>query len=304
MSGLMVINPGMLSLVQDAGRHGFHNIGITTGGPFDSYSADWANRLCENSSSAAYLEVLVGGLILESQTITQIAITGAVAPVQINDTKVESWRIHNIVPGDRISIGYATSGCRIYVAVSGGIQCPLIFGSASTVVRENLGGLYKNGKVLERGDNLPCNNSKATRIHSVPEQCRPQFDSDITEIRILMGYQHHLFQSDQLEQFFTTEYTISPQSDRMGYRLEGTAIPHSNKQMLSEGICLGAVQLPADGQPIILLCDRQTIGGYPKLGSVFSQDIAKLAQLMPGRKIQFKPMDLKQAQILLRQNKK
>jgi allophanate hydrolase subunit 2 len=118
-----------------------------------------------------------------------------------------------------------------------------------------------------------------------------------------MGYQHHLFQSDQLEQFFTTEYTISPQSDRMGYRLEGTAIPHSNKQMLSEGICLGAVQLPADGQPIILLCDRQTIGGYPKLGSVFSQDIAKLAQLMPGRKIQFKPMDLKQAQILLRQNK-
>jgi allophanate hydrolase subunit 2 len=106
-----------------------------------------------------------------------------------------------------------------------------------------------------------------------------------------------------LEQFFTTEYTISPQSDRMGYRLEGTTIPHSNKQMLSEGICLGAVQLPADGQPIILLCDRQTIGGYPKLGSVFSQDIAKLAQLMPGRKIQFKPMDLKQAQILLRQNK-
>ena len=303
MSELKVINPGMLSLVQDAGRHGFHNIGVTTGGPFDSYSADWANRLCENSLSAACLEILVGGLILESQATTQMAITGAVVPIKINDAKVEAWSTHNIVPGDRISIGYATAGCRAYLAVAGGIQCPLIFGSASTVVRERLGGLHKDGKALEKGDSLPCSDSQATAIRTVPAQYRPQFDMDITEIRLVMGYQQDLFKPEQLDQFFTTVYTISPNSDRMGYRLEGPAIPHSNKQMLSEGICLGAVQLPADGQPIILLCDRQTIGGYPKLGSVFSQDIAKLAQLMPGRKIQFKPMDLKQAQILLRQSK-
>lgn len=301
MSGLKVINPGMLSLIQDTGRHGFHNIGITSGGPFDNYSADWANRLLENSTSAACLEVLVGGLTLESQITTQIAITGAVSPIQINDTKVESWRSHNIVPGDRISIGYATSGCRTYLAVTGGIQCPLIFDSASTVMREGLGGLHRDGRALEQGDILPCSSSQRTNTRAVSEQYRPQFDIDITQIRLVMGYQQDLFKPEQLNQFFNTEYTISAQSDRMGYRLEGPAITHCNKQMLSEGICLGAVQLPADGQPIILLCDRQTIGGYPKLGSVFSQDIAKLAQLMPGRKIQFKPLDLKQAHILLRQ---
>lgn len=303
MSGLKVINPGMLSLIQDSGRHGFHNIGITSGGPLDGYSADWANRLCENPTSTACLEILVGGLILESQITTQIAITGAVSPIQINDKKVESWCTHNLVPGDRISIGYATSGCRTYLAVAGGIQCPLIFNSASTVVREGLGGLHRDGRALEKGDILPCNNSQTTNTRAVSEQYRPQFDIEITQIRLVMGYQQHLFEPEQLNQFFNTEYTISAQSDRMGYRLEGPAITHYNKQMLSEGICLGAVQLPANGQPIILLCDRQTIGGYPKLGSVFSQDISKLAQLMPGRKIQFKPLDLKQAQILLRQAK-
>ena len=303
MNGLKVINPGILSLIQDAGRHGYHNIGITTGGPFDSFSAHWSNRLCDNSLSDACLEILVGGLILESQITTQIAITGADVTIKINDKSVETWRTHNISPGDRISIGYATSGCRCYLAVTGGIQCPLIFGSASTVVREGLGGLHKDGRALEQGDILPCNSSQASITRAVPEQYQPQFDASITDIRIIMGYQQDLFKPDQLNKFFSAEYTISPQSDRMGYRLEGPAIAHSNQQMLSEGICLGTVQLPADGQPIILLCDRQTIGGYPKLGSVFSEDIAKLAQLMPGRKIQFKPIELKQAQILLRQSK-
>ena len=113
----------------------------------------------------------------------------------------------------------------------------------------------------------------------------------------------HEFQTSQLDQFFNAEYTISQLSDRMGYRLEGPALAYSNKAMLSEGICLGAIQIPADGQPIILLCDRQTIGGYPKIGSVFSPDIVKLAQLMPGRKIRFKAMGIEQAQNLLLQSK-
>ena len=300
MTGFTVINPGMLSLIQDSGRYGFLDAGITTGGPFDNYSASWANKLCNNEDSAACLEILVGGLILESNITTQIAITGAETPLQINDTKIEGWRTHNVVPGDRISMGYASSGCRSYLAISGGIQCPLIFGSASTVTRDGLGGLHKDGRTLEQGDFLPCISNTVKAARSVAEKYRPQFNQNVTEIRMVMGYQYDQFETDQLDNFFAAEYTISQQSNRMGYRLEGPQISHSNKQMLSEGICLGAIQLPPDGQPIILLCDRQTIGGYPKVGSVFSQDIAKLSQLMPGRKIRFKAIDIEQAQILLR----
>ena len=302
MSGFTVVNPGMFSLIQDAGRHGFHNIGITTGGPFDNYSFNWANRLCDNLESAACLEILVGGLVLESNISTQIAITGADAPIKINDKSVDGWRTQNISVGDQISIGYASAGCRSYLAVAGGIQCPQIFGSASTVKREKLGGLHKNGQALMQGDLLPCNASQVKITRSVAEQYRPQFDGDVAEIRMILGYQQSQFETSQLDRFFTAVYTISQQSDRMGYRLEGPAISTSNNEMLSEGICLGAIQIPADGQPIILLCDRQTIGGYPKIGSVFSQDIAKLAQLMPGRKIRFKAIDIEQAQILLRQS--
>lgn len=300
MTGFTVINSGMLSLIQDSGRYGFLDAGITTGGPFDTYSASWANKLCNNSDSAACLEILVGGLILKSNITAQIAITGAEAPLQINNTKIEGWRTHNIVPGDRISMGYASAGCRLYLAISGGIQCPLIFGSASTVARDGLGGLHKNGKPLKKGDFLPCIPQAETETRTLGEKYRPQFNQDVTEIRMVMGYQYDQFKADQLDKFFAAEYAISQQSDRMGYRLEGPAINYSQHEMLSEGICLGAIQITADGQPIILLCDRQTIGGYPKLGSVFSADIAKLAQLMPGRKIRFKALDIQQAQILLR----
>lgn len=303
MSGLKVINPGLLSLIQDAGRYGFYKAGITTGGAFDKYSFNWANKLCENIDSATCLEILVGGLVLESNITTQVAITGANVPIKINDNTVDGWRTHNLVPGDRINIGYATGGCRAYLAVAGGIQCPLIFGSASTVVREGLGGLDKKGQPLKAEDILPCEPTASTTIHRVPEQYKPTFDNEVTEIRMLLGYQQHEFQTSQLDQFFNAEYTISQLSDRMGYRLEGPALAYSNKAMLSEGICLGAIQIPADGQPIILLCDRQTIGGYPKIGSVFSPDIVKLAQLMPGRKIRFKAMGIEQAQNLLLQSK-
>lgn len=302
MTGLKVINPGMYTLIQDSGRQGFHNIGITTGGPFDSYSFGWANKLCNNLESAACLEILVGGLVLESTIATQIAITGADVPIKINNQSVDGWCTHNISASDQISIGYATAGCRSYLAVAGGIQCPLIFDSASTVKREQLGGLHKNGQALAQGDLLPCNASQENTTRTVAERYRPQFDSDIAEIRVILGYQHNQFEPDQLNHFFDNDYTISQQSDRMGYRLEGPAIEFSHNNMISEGICLGAIQITTDGQPIILLCDRQTIGGYPKLGSVFSPDIAKLAQLMPGRKICFKTIDLKQAQNLLQQS--
>ena len=299
MKGLTVIQPGMHSLLQDGGRRGLHHIGITTGGPLDSHSFRCANRLCDNSDTAACIEILVGGLVLESQIATQIAITGADVPIKINHRTVSGWRNHAIQPGDRIAIGYATAGCRAYLSVAGGIRAPSIFGSVSTVVREGLGGLHLDGKPLQQGDILPCQPSATMQNRSVPEQQRPILNSAVTEVRMVLGYQHCQFSQSQLDLFFNSEYTVSQNSDRMGYRLQGPAIVPPYSEMLSEGICLGAVQLPSDGQPIILLSDRQTIGGYPKIGSVFSLDIAKLAQLMPGRKLRFAAIDIERAQNLL-----
>jgi len=300
MKGLKVIQPGIHSLIQDAGRHGFHSIGITSGGALDSHSFHCANQLCDNSHTAACIEILVGGLILEAQIATQIAITGAQVPISINNRSVSTWCNHAIQPGDRIKIGYASGGCRAYLSVAGGIQTKPIFGSVSTVVREGLGGLHGDGKPLQQGDILPCQPSADTQQRSTPLQQRPVFTDCIAEIRMLLGYQHSHFNQSQLDLLFNSEYTVSKNSDRMGYRLEGPAIIPPYSEMLSEGICLGALQLPTDGQPIILLSDRQTIGGYPKIGSVLSLDINKLAQLMPGRKLRFVPISLEQAQIALR----
>jgi len=303
MSGLKVIQPGILSLIQDAGRYGFHNIGITTGGALDSHSFQWANQLCGNSDSATCIEILVGGLVLEAQISTQIAITGAEVAVTINGQPADTWCNHRVQAGDRIAIGYASAGCRAYLAVAGGIEAPLVFGSASTVVRESLGGLSGDGKPLQQGDTLPCQANSGTVQQLAPQQQRPVFTDGVTEVRMVLGYQHHQFSASQLDLFFDSIYTISQNSNRMGYRLEGPAIVPPQTAMLSEGICLGAVQLPADGQPIILLNDHQTIGGYPKLGSVLSVDINKLAQLMPGRTLRFQPIAIEQAQIILRKSR-
>ena len=301
MMGFKVINPGMHSLLQDKGRISYHSLGVTVGGAFDQYSFGWANRLCLNDDNAGCIEIVVGGLTLEAQIATQIAVTGADIAIKINDSSVGNWCTHNIKPGDKIALGYATAGCRAYLAVAGGIQAPLIFNSLSTVVREGLGGLSKQGTPLKKDDILPCKSRAPSAQRSVPKKFHCQFDTHTAEIRMVTGYQYEQFSQQQINQFFSTDYVISQNSDRMGYRLEGPAIDTSNCEMLSEGISLGAVQLPANGMPIILLCDRQTIGGYPKLGSVFSQDIARLAQMMPGKKLRFKPLSIDQAQRLLQE---
>ena len=298
MDGLKVIKPGIQSLIQDLGRYGYHSLGITSGGAMDKHAYYWANQLCGNDQSASCIEILVGGLQLQAQIATQIAITGAQISATINAKPIALWCNHSVQPGDHIAIGYASAGCRAYLAVAGGIQAPLILGSTSTVVREGLGGLNGDGKPLQQGDIVPCQTGKATTQQRTPQQQIPSYDSQITELRMVLGYQQSQFSPSQLKLFFESTYTLSQNSDRMGYRLSGQAIVLPQSAMLSEGICLGAVQLPTDGQPIILLNDRQTIGGYPKIGSVLSQDIDKLAQLMPGRKLRFVAMDIKEASVI------
>ena len=287
MNGFTVIQPGLLSLIQDSGRYGQHRIGLTTGGPLDPFAMGWANRLVRNEPGATAIEASFGGLELEARINSLVSVTGGDQPLEINGEKRDTWRSHRVEVGDRISLGFAGQFCRSYVAVHGGFDIPPKFGSAATVVRENLGGL--EGGKLQSGDELPARGTSETDCLKVPEFTRPEYSNEVT-LRVIPGYQQHQFTRLQQRRFFSGRYSVTDRADRMGYRLEGPAIECDIDGILSEGICMGAIQIPADGQPIVLLRDRQTIGGYPKIGAALSLDTAKLAQLMPGATVRFEPV--------------
>jgi biotin-dependent carboxylase-like uncharacterized protein len=295
-SGFKVLQPGILSLLQDAGRFGQHSIGLTTGGPLDKASFEWANRLCGNPSNSCVIEASIGGLSLEAQADTQIAVTGGDAPLTINKKPAASWQTHPIKKGDRIELGFAQNNTRHYLAVKGGLQVEPMFGSASTVVREKLGGL--NGSALKAGDVIPYQTHSTSTQLKVDDKDRPNYSGDIT-LRVVLGYQQDAFNSLQKRRFFTSEFILDERCDRMGFRTTGPEIKADINGILSEGICFGAIQIPPDGQPIVLLNDRQTIGGYPKIGSVLSLDIPSLTQRLPGAKIRFEAISIDEAQRLL-----
>ncbi len=292
MSGFKVRQPGLLSLPQDRGRYGAHGLGLTTGGPLDFAAFDWANRLLDNPAGATALEVGFGGLELEAEVATAFAITGANAPCRLDGKAIEQWRTYNIDAGERLEIGFATAGTRCYLAVAGGFAIAPEFGSTATVVREKIGGLA--GDKLRAGDALPCDSAPRERHQRLDDAERPTYGKEAL-LRVVPGYQRDAFDHVHTWRFYNTEYRITERCDRMGFRLEGESV-HSNLEgMLSEGICHGAIQIPADGQPIVLLNDRQTIGGYPKIGAVIPADTARLAQLTPGSGVRFEAIGLELA---------
>ena len=294
-AGLTVLQPGILSLLQDAGRFGQHSIGLTNGGPLDRHSFYWANRLCGNDENACVIEASIGGLTLQAEVETQIAVTGGDAPLTINGKPAASWQTHIIALGDKVALGFSQTASRHYLAVKGGFQIDPMFGSCATVAREKLGGL--DGAALQADDKLPCNSTTQadTSALKLDESMRPDYSGDIT-LRVVLGYQQAKFSDIQKARFFNNEFKLSEKCDRMGFRLTGPEIKSGISGMLSEGICFGAIQIPADGQPIVLLNDRQTIGGYPKIGSVLSLDIPKLTQRMPGTIIRFEAITIDEAQ--------
>ncbi len=289
VNGFKVLKPGILTLITDSGRFGKHRIGLTTGGPIDPFAFRWANRLLGNNQNASALEASFGGLVLEAEVDSSLVVTGATAPLKINGLDAELWRVHAVSAGDKIELGFATEGCRSYLAVAGGFHIEESFGSTATVVRESLGGLA--GDKLKAGDVLPANSVSDVVAKVLPEHLRPDYTLDPV-LRVIPGYQQHAFSRFQQRLFFGSDYEVSDRCDRMGYRLTGAEIKPSIDGILSEGICLGAIQVPADGQPIVLLNDRQTIGGYPKIGSMMSLDVARLGQCMPGTKISFKAVTI------------
>ncbi len=284
---LRVVQPGLLSLLQDSGRFGQHRIGLTNGGPLDAEAFDYCNRLLDNAPGSTAIEVSFGGLQLQAGTDTFICVTGADLPLSINDKEMPLWEVLPVKVGDKINLEFSRRGCRAYLGVAGGFEVQPQFGSTATVTRENIGGL--TGTKLQAGDVLPCSQVSQRRRLFLPAEWRPRYQDRVT-VRVIPGYQQAHFSRLQQRRFFSHAYTVSDRCDRMGYRLEGPAIKCDIDGILSEGICSGAIQIPADGQPIVLLNDRQTIGGYPKIGSALSLDTAHLAQMTPGGTVHFAPI--------------
>lgn len=289
---LRIEQPGMLSLLQDAGRFGQHGIGLTTGGPLDAVAFRWANRLLGNAEGATAIEVSFGGLVLIATADTRVCLTGAVMPLTIDAEPRDAWTTHTVREGQRIELGFAERGCRAYLAASGGFDIPASFGSSATVLREGIGGLA--GDKLQPGDELPCAVDISSDHFTLPADLRPIYGAEAT-LRVVPGYQQSHFPRVEQRRFYHAPYTVSDRCDRMGYRLEGPAVSCDIEGILSEGICHGAIQVPADGQPIVLMNDRQTIGGYPKIGAAYGGDTGVLAQLRPGDRVQFTPISVEQA---------
>ncbi|HLV48105.1 MAG TPA: biotin-dependent carboxyltransferase family protein [Aliidiomarina sp.] len=300
MTGLLVIKPGIHATIQDQGRFGYQHLGVTPGGPGDAMSANWANRLLDNLPTCSVLEITAGGTELECQTQTMVAVTGGDLNLTVNGRPQVPWRSFWVKPGDTLKFGYPRYGFRAYLAVQGGFDVPHVLGSCATVTRNALGGLHGDGSRLKPQDFIPCKALKNEGVaRQIPELYLPDLDSTLT-LDVIPGYQQHDFSSASWQTFWDSEYELSAESDSMGARLNGVALDTPKGNLLSEAVCYGAIQVPGDGQPIILLQQRQTLGGYPKLGSVLPLSGYALAQRPPGSKIRFRPMGLATAQQQMR----
>lgn len=290
-----VLEAGVLALLQDTGRHGYQHIGVTTGGPMDEHAFLWANRLLGNPPDAAQIEITVGKLRLLAHEDTCIALTGANLGARLNGRELEQWRTCRISKGDRIEFDMPVTGLRAYLAVAGGLKPAEKLGSCATVVREGLGGLDGKGRRLAKGDQIPFDKCDTVAEAYLPPAEIPDY-SRALHLGVIPGYQYRYFSTNQRATFFTNAYEVSQRIDRMGYRLSGAPVHSSLDGIVSEGIAYGAIQVPSDGQPIVLMKDRQTIGGYPKIGSLSALDTGQLAQRGPGALVHFYLSDVAAAE--------
>lgn len=294
MEVFRILRAGPQLTVQDLGRYGYLQYGVPVSGVLDDYSGRWANLLVGNDFNHAVLEMTFQGPRLEFLGAAHLAITGAEMPVTLNGRPQPMWSGFEVEPGDILNIGPARRGLRAYLAVAGGIDVPLVMGSRSTYAAAALGGYQ--GRALVAGDVVACGEPEGeSRCLSCPAALIPVFSSEIV-LRVIPGPQDYMF-DEGLRTLFDSPYEVTPLANRMGYRLKGPAItprPGMPPSIISEPSLPGAVQVPPDGQPIVLLLE-QTTGGYAKIASVISCDISRIAQARPGDRIVFNHIGLEEA---------
>ncbi len=310
MATVIVHTAGLLTTVQDRGRYGYQRYGMPVSGAMDVFSLELANLLVGNDPGGACLEATISGPELEFTGAIWVAITGADMDPHLNGQGIPMNTAVDVRPGDRLGFRGLRSGCRTYIAFAGGIAVPLVMGSRSTYLRAGIGGFQ--GRALMPGDELPLggfeplspsgrfstgSDKRKPRLKKLPEGLIPEYRHEQT-IRIISGPEAHNFEIAGLRSFLSAEYTVTAQSDRMGYRLSGEPIKHREgmTNIISAGISPGTVQVPADGQPIILMADRQTSGGYARIANVITVDLTLLAQMRPGDIVRFQETTLVKAQ--------
>jgi biotin-dependent carboxylase-like uncharacterized protein len=303
MEVFAVRNPGPMTTVQDLGRPAFLDRGVPLSGALDPFACRVANLLVGNPEEAAVLEITVMGPTLEVLAPADIALTGADMAMTINQEPVRGWRTARVNPGDVIRIPRALKGCRACLAVTGGIDVPLMMGSRSTFVRAHIGGVQ--GRGLIKGDIL--HRDAGTLLEcprDLPDEWIPHYAREIL-LKAVPGPQDDIFQNG-IKEFFGATYQVTQQADRMGCRLQGAAVCHdegSPESIVTEPTMPGNIQVPADGQPIILLVE-QTSGGYAKIATVITADLSRVAQAMPGDTVRFERVTLENAHRLYREQQK
>lgn len=300
-----IIEAGPCTTIQDRGRYGYQRYGMPVAGAMDDFSYKMANLLVGNEAGAAVLEYTFQGPSIKFLDEAIIAITGARAGVYLNECLLPNWQSFFIPEGSVLSFTRVDQGARGYIAFQGGLQIEEKLKSKSTYLRGEFGG-YR-GRKLRKNGCLEFNGQPKKTDYScryLPEKFIPDYPAEV-ECRIILGPQLECFSEEGVEIFLKGRYKVTSQADRMGYRLEGPKIEHKDvADIISEGIAAGSIQVPGHQQPIILLADCQTTGGYPKIATVISVDLSKIAQLKPGDMISFREIELAEAHRLLEEREK
>jgi biotin-dependent carboxylase-like uncharacterized protein len=297
------VRSGFFTAVQDLGRFGYLKFGVPVSGALDEFSLRVANMLVRNDQGDACLEMTMLGAELEAVHDTQIAVAGDIA-FQINGHEAQAWQTITVKNGDSITFGKVRTGCRAYLAVRGGVDVPMVLGSRSTHARGEIGGMQ--GRPLKAEDYIEGFDTShpIDQLLSLPEEFIPEFGGKI-DVDVLLGPQQESFTQEGIETFLSNSYTVTIESDRMGYRLDGPIIQRSEQvDTISDAILPGSVQVPADGKPIITMLVAQTTGGYPKMATVVSPDLHVLGQAKPGDNISFHETTLMQAHHRLLEDRK
>ena len=317
---ITVLNPGLLTTIQDLGRCGYQKYGVIVSGAMDTYAMRLSNIVIGNEENEAVLEITMVGPVLELQKGTLFSITGADISPTIEGKAVPMNRPIYLKEDCTLKFGACKSGCRSYLAVAGGFDIPIVMDSKSTYLRAQLGGV--EGRALKKSDviNIGVKSTISSRI--ISNLMETKWEDDFvtsswyvkyytkrnyksTVIRVFEDRQFKYISDESINKFFRSEFNIDTKSDRMGYRLSGPKIELKEKlEMISGEVSMGTIQVPPDGNPIILLADKQTAGGYPKIAHVASVDIQRIVQLKPNEKISFKKITLKDAEKLFFQREK
>jgi len=289
-----VLKPGFFTTVQDLGRYGYLRYGVPISGAMDTFSLVAANLIVANNPDDACLEITLIGPELQALTKTQIAITGGAASPKINGQHVPMRQTLEVQEGAVVSFGKVESGCRAYLSIRGGVDTPPVLGSRSTYVRGGFGGI--NGRQLKTEDIIGGFDASLLKVgYSMPEELVPQFTGQF-KARVILGPQADMFTERGITTFLSSQYKVTLEADRMGYRLEGPIIEHKAKaDIISDALLPGAVQIPKNGKPIMIMRDAQTAGGYPKIAVIITPDVSTLGQAKPNDIIEFSKITIQQA---------